>query len=65
MGLVMLLAGCGKKDNASETPTPTESEKNLPTYTVTESMSPTEAPKAGKTLVVYFSATGNTKNGRG
>ena len=62
MGLVMLLAGCGKKDNASETPTPTESEKNLPTYTVTGSVSPTEAPKAGKTLVVYFSATGNTKN---
>lgn len=70
--LVLGLAACGTSDNTSssaqtETPAASETETTLESDAATpktESEAPAEEPTQsdeGKTLVVYFSATGNTE----
>lgn len=72
LSLVLGLAACGSTDNTSnsaQTETPATSELETPSesdaaISETESEAPTEEPTesaGGKTLVVYFSATGNTE----
>ncbi len=57
--LVLGLAACGSANN-SETPAPTEQPTAAPTQSTSTEPTQTQ-PTTGKTLVVYYSASGNTK----
>lgn len=69
VSIIFTLSACGSQDNknntvdnpsGSESPVAaTETPSEAPTETPMET--PTEASTEGKTLVVYYSATGNTK----
>lgn len=60
--LAVSLAACGQQNNAADTPAPTQQ----PETTDTENQQPETTPDStasggGKTLVVYYSASGNTE----
>ena len=62
IALVLGLAACGNAGNTG-TPTPTEPSANAPVSTPDEKepTPPADEPGTGKTLVVYYSASGNTE----
>ena len=61
LALVLGLAACGST-GSSDTPTPPDPSADTPISTPdeTDPSAPADEPQGGKTLVVYYSASGNT-----
>ena len=69
LAMLLALAACGQQSQQTQTPSQSQQtqapdnsqETQAPEPSQTEDGDPSEEPEGGKTLVVYYSATGSTE----
>lgn len=65
LSMIFVLSACGSNSNTKNATDTQPSSESTEAVTETPTEEPTEVSTEGKTLVVYYSATGNTEEAAG